>query len=194
MTNQQQTEHASEWAKLVQSGNEAYAKRRHTEAELHFAAALRIAEKDAHPDELAKLAVLERAEVNSRLAKSLNNMAALYHTQGKYSMAEDLYKRCLELNQNLHGEEHLEVALNLHNLAVLFSAKRRYQEAEPLYKRSLALKERFLGEDNLELVTLLNNYALLFKRTGREEEGVRLEERAQRIQNSAAKPTTESAE
>lgn len=181
MTNQQLTEHIAQWQAIVQEGHEAYGKRHFTEAELKFAAALRIAEKDAQPDELAKVNSDECDAVNGRLAKSLNNMAALYHTQGKYAMAEDLYKRCLELKQSLHGDEHIEVAINLHNLAVLYSAKRRYEQAEPLFKRSLELRERLLGVDHVELITLLNNYALLLRRTDRAEEAAQMEERAQKI-------------
>jgi tetratricopeptide (TPR) repeat protein len=181
MTNQQLSEHIAEWQRIVQEGNDAYANRRYTEAELKFAAALRIAEKAALPEELEKIDAGEQAAVNSRLAKSLNNMAALYHTQGKYSMAEDLYKRCLELKQQIHGDEHIEVAINLHNLAVLYSAKRRFEQAEPLYKQSLDLRERLLGAEHPDLVTLLNNYALCLKRMERAEDAKAMEERAQKI-------------
>jgi tetratricopeptide (TPR) repeat protein len=192
MTNQQLSEHIAEWQRIVQEGNDAYAKRRLTEAELAFIAALRIAGKAVLPEELEKLNVEEQAAANSRLAKSLNNMAALYHTQGKYAMAEDLYKRCLELKQQIYGDDHLEVAINLHNLAVLHSAKRRFAEAEPLYKKSLQLRERLQGEEHPELVTLLNNYALCLKRMDRPDEAKAMEERATKISEHKAKATTAS--
>ncbi len=184
MTNQQLSEHIAEWQGIVQEGNDAYSHRRYTEAELKFAAALRIAEKAALPEELDKVEASEHAEVNSRLAKSLNNMAALYHTQGKYSMAEDLYKRCLELKQRIYGDEHIEVAINLHNLAVLYSAKRRFEQAEPLYKQSLQLRERLLGAEHPDLVTLLNNYSLCLKRLERADQAKQMEERAQAISHA----------
>jgi tetratricopeptide (TPR) repeat protein len=181
MTDQQPEDHIAEWQRIVQEGNDAYARRRYTEAELAFIAALRIAEKAALPDEMSKLSAEEQAAVNTRLAKSLNNMAALYHTQGKYNMAEDLYKRCLELKKQTHGDEHLEVAISLHNLAVLHSAKRRFADAEPLYKTSLELKERLLGVDHPDLVTLLSNYALCLKRMDRADEAKSMEERAEKM-------------
>ncbi len=193
MTNQQLSEHIAEWQRIVQEGNDAYANRRYTEAELKFAAALRIAEKAALPEELAKVDAAEQAAINSRLAKSLNNMAALYHTQGKYSMAEDLYKRCLELKQQIHGDEHIEVAINLHNLAVLYSAKRRFEQAEPLYKQSLDLRERLLGAEHPDLVTLLNNYALCLKRMERVEDAKAMEERAQKISSKEQAITASEA-
>ena len=181
MTDQQPEDHIAEWQRIVQEGNDAYARRRYTEAELAFIAALRIAEKAALPDEMSKLSAEEQAAVNTRLAKCLNNMAALYHTQGKYNMAEDLYKRCLELKKQTHGDEHLEVAISLHNLAVLHSAKRRFADAEPLYKTSLELKERLLGVDHPDLVTLLSNYALCLKRMDRADEAKSMEERAEKM-------------
>lgn len=181
MTDQQPEDHIAEWRRIVQEGNNAYARRRYTEAELAFIAALRIAEKAALPEEMSKLSADEKGAVNTRLAKSLNNMAALYHTQGKYNMAEDLYKRCLEIKKETHGDEHIEVAISLHNLAVLHSAKRRFADAEPLYKTALELKERLLGADNPELATLLTNYALCLKRMDRADEAKAMEERAVKL-------------
>jgi tetratricopeptide (TPR) repeat protein len=192
MTNEQLSEHIAEWQRIVQEGNDAYAKRRYTEAELAFIAALRLAEKAALPEEIEKLDAEEQAAVNSRLAKSLNNMAALYHTQGKYAMAEDLYKRCLELKQQIFGEEHLEVAINLHNLAVLYSAKRRFEDAEPLYEKSLQLRERLQGAEHPELVTLLNNYSLCLKRMDKADQAKALEERATKISEQKAEAVTAS--
>lgn len=188
MTEQQPSEHIAEWQRFVQEGNDAYSRRRYTEAELAFIAALRIAEKAALPEELSKLEAEEQTATNTRLAKSLNNMAALYHTQGKYNMAEDLYTRCLELKKQTHGDEHLEVAISLHNLAVLHSAKRRFSDAEPLYKTALELRERLQGVDHPELAPVLNNYALCLKRMDRAEEAKAMEERAEKIAPKKSDP------
>jgi len=170
-----------EWKQLTEQGNEAYEQKKLAETELKFVAALRIAEKWAAQENLAELSAQEQNEVHGHLAKSLNNMAALYHSQGKYTMAEDLYKRCLEVKKKLYGEDHLEVAINLHNLAALYSAKRRWQEAEELYKKSLYIKEQVLGEDSLELVLLLKNYALMLRRSNRDQDAEPIEERAAKI-------------
>jgi tetratricopeptide (TPR) repeat protein len=183
MTNQK-IEQMEDWQNLVSDGNQAYEQRRYMEAELKFAAALRMAEKETHSDEFQTLDIEKRNEINSRLAKSLNNMAALYHTQGKYSMAEELYKRCLEIKQTVYGEEHMEVAISWHNLAVLYSARRKYDLAEPLYQKSLALKESLIGVDNPELLPQLNNYALLLKRMNKDEEARAIEERVQKLGNA----------
>jgi len=171
----------SEWQTLVEEGNDAYAKKRYSEAELKFAAALRLAEKWSAPEHLGSLDAAQQDEGRERLAKSLNNMAALYHTQSKYTMAEDLYNRCLDLKIKLYGDEHPEVAINLHNLAAVHSAKRRWAMAEPLYKRALEIREHTLGVSHADLVPVLNNYALMLRRTNRNEEAEQLELRAKKI-------------
>ncbi len=186
----EQTQDVSEWQALVEAGNAAYAVRKYTEAELKFAAALRIAEKwsnDAKNDEANKDAV---TEVSERLAKSLNNMAALYHTQGKYKMAEDLYDRCLEIKKRIYGEEHPEVALNLHNLAAVYSAKGRWEQAEAHYKQALALREKSLGESHPDLVPILSNYALMLRRSKRDDDAAAIESRVKAILNAQVEPAS----
>ena len=174
----EQGQEVAEWQDLVESGNAAYALKKFTEAELKFAAALRIAEKWSSPENLSAVDETTQREVQERLGKSLNNMAALYHTQGKYKMAEDLYDRCLSLKIKLYGEDHLEVAINLHNLAAVHSAKRRWNMAEPLYLRSLEIRETVLGAEHADLVPVLNNYALMLKRANRDQEALAIAKRA----------------
>src|SRR5438105_3047100 len=59
------------------SGEKAYAAGHYDEAEKFFSAALKTAQESGIEDE--------------RLATSLNDLAVLYYTQGKYEPAEPLY-------------------------------------------------------------------------------------------------------
>ena len=68
---------------------------------------------------------------------SVNNLAALYHAQGRYSEAEPLYKRALEASERVLGREHPDTLQSVNNLAALYETQGRYSEAEPLYKRAL---------------------------------------------------------
>jgi len=74
------------------------------------------------------------------VAQSLNNLALLYHAQGKYAEAESLYKRSLAIREKVLEPEHAHVAASLNNLAELYHAQGKYAEAEPLYKRAQAAK------------------------------------------------------
>ena len=104
------------------------------------------------------------------LAASLNNLAALYESQGRYEQAEPLYLQALELSQRLLGEDHPNVATSLNNLAGLYKSQGRYNEAEPLYLQALELWKHLLGEDHPDVATSLNNLAGLYKSQGRYEQ------------------------
>ncbi len=68
------------------------------------------------------LAIEERAlgSEHPNVADVLNNLAALYDTQGKYVEAEALYQRSLAIREKALGPEHPDVAISLNNLAFLY--------------------------------------------------------------------------
>ena len=102
---------------------------------------------------------------------SLNNLAALYETQGQYAKAEPLYQRALAIREKALGPEHPDVAASLNNLAVLYHAQGQYAKAEPLYQRALAIREKALGPEHPDVATSLNNLAVLYRRPGPVREG-----------------------
>jgi hypothetical protein len=53
------------------------------------------------------------------VAQSLNNLAWLYHEQGRYSEAEPLYQRALDILCNALGREHPTTQNVQRNLAAL---------------------------------------------------------------------------
>ncbi len=166
------------WKQAVEAGNTAYGNGRVAEAERIFLEALEEAEKFGEED--------------VRLAVSLNNVAAVYHTMGKYTMAEPLYKRALDIRRRVQGETHTEVAVNLHNLAVLYSARRMFPVAEKFYKEAIAMKEQLFGMDTPELLNSLAYYAQLLKVLNRPVDQVLVEQRMKDIRK--AHPELEAAE
>ena len=54
------------------------------------------------------------------VASSLNNLAGLYCSQGKYEQAELLFLRSLEISETTLGKTHPDVASSLSNLAELY--------------------------------------------------------------------------
>jgi tetratricopeptide (TPR) repeat protein len=156
------------WKDVVEQGNQAFENGRVAQAEVFFLDALKEAETFGEED--------------PRLALSLNNLAAVYHTQGKYTMAEPLYTRSLDIKTRAHGEEHPDVALNVHNLAVLYSARRMYPVAEKHYKRAIELKSKIYGERDPQLLPTLKYYAQLLKVLNRPVEMKLLEARMKEIE------------
>ncbi len=73
---------------------------------------------------------------------SLNNLANLYNSQGKYDQAEPLYLQALELYKHLLGDNHPSVATSLNNLANLYNSQGKYGQAEPLLLQALELRKR----------------------------------------------------
>ena len=71
------------------------------------------------------LAITEKAlgPEHPDVATSLNNLAALYESQGRYAEAEPLYKRALAIREKALGPEHPDVATSLNNLAVLYRSR-----------------------------------------------------------------------
>jgi tetratricopeptide (TPR) repeat protein len=106
-------------------------------------------------------------EQQEALATSLNNLASLYDSSGRYAEAEPLYVRLLAISEKELGANHPSTATNLNNLANLYRSMGRYAEAEPLYERSLAVREKELGANHPDTATSLNNLAGLYDSSGR---------------------------
>jgi tetratricopeptide (TPR) repeat protein len=58
-------------------------------------------------------------------ATSMNNLAALYDTTGRYGEAEPLYQRALAIREQQLGADHPDTALSLNNLAALYDTTGR---------------------------------------------------------------------
>ncbi|WP_366558281.1 tetratricopeptide repeat protein [Okeania sp. SIO3B5] len=97
-------------------------------------------------------------------------MASLYESQGRYSEAEPLYTKALEMRKQLFRSAHSEIASSLNNLAYLYKSQGRYTEAEPLYTKALEMRKQLFGSAHSYIATSLNNLAALYKSQGRYRE------------------------
>ncbi|NEP58658.1 MAG: tetratricopeptide repeat protein [Symploca sp. SIO2G7] len=105
---------------------------------------------------------------NPYMAASLNNLALLYCSQGRYDEAEPFYLQALKLWKKLFGNEHTSVATSFNNnLAGLYELQGRYEEAEPLYQQALELRKKLLGNEHPDVATSINNLAALYDSQGR---------------------------
>jgi CHAT domain-containing protein len=71
------------------------------------------------------------------VASSLNNLASLYSSQGRYADAEPLYQRSLAIAEMALGRDHFHVAKTLNNLAWMYNNQARYADALPIIRRTL---------------------------------------------------------
>jgi tetratricopeptide (TPR) repeat protein len=119
------------------------------------------------------------------IATSLDNLAALYHSQGRYGEAEPLHVEVLEMRRRVHGAEkdHPDIATSLNNLAAMYDSQGRYGEAEPLYVAALEMRRRVHGaeKDHPDIAGSLNNLATLYCETGRFQEAEEMYEEVERM-------------
>lgn len=101
------------------------------------------------------------------IARTVNDLANLYHHQSKYEEAEQLYLRAKDFWEQQLEPEHLQLAPVLNNLANLYWTQGKYAQAEPLYKRSLAIREQQLGPQHPQLLQTLSNLATLYHQQGK---------------------------
>ena len=129
------------------------------------------------------LAIREKAlgSEHPDVAKSLNQLAALYHGQSKYSLAEPLYQRALEIRQRALGADHIDVAESLNNLAYLYNALGKYARAEPLYQQALSFCEKHLGAHHMYTAGSLANLAEVYRARGEYTQAEQLHRQALHI-------------
>ncbi len=94
------------------------------------------------------------------VATSLNNLALLYESQGKYAEAERLFQRSLVIKEKVLGENHL-AATSLNNLAGLYRAQDNYAKAEALYLKAISILEKAFPEGHPNLDLYRKNLAVL---------------------------------
>ncbi len=83
------------------------------------------------------------------VAQSLNNLALLYHVQGKYAEAEPLYQRALRIDEKALGPEHPNVAQSLEYAALLRKTGRR-EEAANMEASAHAIRAKHAQDNPVE--------------------------------------------
>ena len=146
---------------------------------------------DRLAEQAAGVAVLQsaidrRQEPNDLLllASSLNYLAQLYQSMARYSDAEPLYERSLEIRELQLGHEHPDIADSLNDLAGLYELMGKYDRALPLFESALEIYQAELGDRHPDTATSLNNLALLYESMGQYDRALPLYESALEIRQS----------
>jgi tetratricopeptide (TPR) repeat protein len=75
----------------------------------------------------------------------LTNIAGCYQFLRRYDEAIPLYRRALEIYEDLLGPIHADVAVTTNDLAVLYFTTGNTDQAEKLYKKALHVYEKIFG-------------------------------------------------
>ena len=100
-------------------------------------------------------------------AKSLDTLAHLHFSQGRYLTAGLFYERALTIRQCVLGADHPETALSLATLADLEVAQGRSDEALRLYQQAYAISLKSLGPVHPQTVRVKFNFDSFLCRVGR---------------------------
>lgn len=90
------------------------------------------------------------------------------------------HQRALQINKQVYGEDHPEIAIDLYNLGLLYQAQSRNEEAEQFHQDALRMREETLGDDHPDVALRLTQLAALYRDRGRYEEAEPLFKRLRR--------------
>jgi tetratricopeptide (TPR) repeat protein len=101
----------------------------------------------------------------------MNDLAAVYHDQGRAQEAEDLFLKTLEINRELHGDVHPNVFEACLNLGAFYRSQGRYEEAEQFLTRAIDLGRELWNADS-PLVAPMSSLATVYRDQGRYPEAL----------------------
>lgn len=118
------------------------------------------------------LSKLERDEKNipAFVGTELNNIAALYFKQGRWSDAAALFERALEIQARTVGNTNVEYARTLNNLGVVSANENDFEKANQYYCQALKIRKDALGVHNKDYALSLHNIGRLRTCQGSYEE------------------------
>jgi len=124
-------------------------------------------------------------DAHPKVARDLNNLAALLRATNRLGDAEPLMRRALAIDEASYGDAHPEVATALYNLARLLRATNRLGAAEPLMRRALEVFLTFSRDTrhpHPHLNTVINGYGVLLVAMGNTQAEAAEKIRAMRAQ------------
>jgi tetratricopeptide (TPR) repeat protein len=127
------------------------------------------------------------------VALSLNNLAGVPYTLGKYQEARALHERALAIREKTLGPIGSDVAVSLNAIAAIDEDEGKYDDSERGYRRAIAIWEQVLGPDHPDVGAAHNNLGNLLRRKGDNAGAIVELERAVAIWKPSNNPNLSSA-
>jgi tetratricopeptide (TPR) repeat protein len=105
-----------------------------------------------------------------RTCSAAECFASFYYAQGRYGVAEGLYRQAYDTRRKTIGIEDASTLTSMSDLATLLSCQGKYGEAEEIHRESLKLTRKVLGDEHPETLVSINNLATLLSDQGKYEE------------------------
>lgn len=103
---------------------------------------------------------------HSDTLQSMNNLATTYYAQGKYALAEPLFRQTLEDKRRAQGLEHPVVLTSMDTLADVYEAEGKHEQAMALFRQTLEISRRVLGPEHPVTLAILADSAFAYQRQG----------------------------
>jgi tetratricopeptide (TPR) repeat protein len=94
---------------------------------------------------------------------SMNNLALVLDSQGKYEEAEAMHRQTLAMREKVLGCEHLNTLTSVYCLAYLLAKQRMFEESLDLYRRACDGYSKVLGEHHLTTRTCRQHCSKVLK-------------------------------
>jgi len=135
-------------------------------------------------DEVIQNVDCEAAEA----ADLLRNAGSVMRLFGHFDVAENYYKRALEIYQQLYGRNNVWVAQTYNNLGIVLKNEGKYQAALEMYEKAQDILKQIQGPNSVLVAQTYNNMGVVFRAQGRYEEALEMYERALEIDKQVHGP------
>jgi len=105
-------------------------------------------------------------------------MASCFKETDDFNMAIDYYKKSLDVNKALYGEEHPQVATNLNSIGSFYNEIGKYEEAQTFLFQALAINTMVYGKHHPSIATDYNNIGFSYCQLGNYDEALKYYQRA----------------
>jgi non-specific serine/threonine protein kinase/serine/threonine-protein kinase len=109
----------------------------------------------------------ERAPESPELAVSLCDLSSLSVRAGRYSEAESLLVRAVDVMKRVASEDSLVLLNPSFSLATLYLRQGRFAEAEPMFVQMLGSYRRVAGPEHARTLAAMQNLGNLYQEAGR---------------------------
>lgn len=140
-------------------------------------------------NEIKNIVEVYYGDTSQLYASWLGNTGLLYTHMGRYSEAEEMLKRSLEMKVS-YGKLNEPYAVGLVNLGMLYAEMKKFDKASLIYEESNGLIRELFGDSSKEYVTQLMNEASLYKGMEEYEKAEAISLKARLISESLKQPNS----
>lgn len=123
---------------------------------------------------LLSLQRMRYARDHAHIQKTLEALAEVYLSQGRWKEAEQIQVQQFEVRNRTLGEDHLDTLTTMENLSWTYRLQSRLGEAEKLQIKVLESRKEKLGERDVETLNIMHDLALTYGEQGRLDEAEQL--------------------